>query len=134
MSWSCGPWPIPDTAAPANPAEPPTNRSKARAGMPLQRGVPWMSTYWARMYSTLSCVRRARTSSAVMAPPPDSVRHGGGRLLADQPVLVEARDGKRLDELGGLAGRDQLGHAAAGHGPGLEPVRSPADVDVEALD
>src|SRR6266542_2781049 len=63
-----------------------------------------------------------------------SVRDGGGRLLADQPVLVEARDGEGLDELGSPAGRDQLGHAAAGDGPGLEPVGAPADVDVEALD
>src|SRR4051812_24660903 len=62
------------------------------------------------------------------------VTDGGGGELGDELVLVEALERERLDELGLLAGGDELGQRLADDRRRLEPVRAPAGADVEVLD
>ena len=65
---------------------------------------------------------------------PPSMAHGRGRELGDEVVGVEPLELERLDQLGRLAGRDQLGERDAGDRGGLEPVGAPAAVDEEAVE
>src|SRR5689334_16939407 len=61
------------------------------------------------------------------------VGYGGGAALRDQLVLVEAGQPERGYQVGGGAGRGQLGHGLADDRRGLEAVGAPAGVDQEAV-
>ena len=63
-----------------------------------------------------------------------SVTDGRRGELGDEPVLVEALERERRDQVRRAPGGDQLGERRADDRRRLESVRAPAGADVEAVD